>query len=59
MGEVTLSRLLENMKVPEKRKPLTVENLRWLRRNLGISNVGHKDFMLANSLIHQLLIAKK
>jgi hypothetical protein len=38
-----LSKILETMDVPEMRLVLTPANIRWLLRNLRISNADHPD----------------
>ena len=54
--EMNLSKILEDMEVPERRKDLSKpDNLRWLQRNLQICNVRHKDFVEARKLIKSLL----
>lgn len=50
-----LSSLLVNMEVPELRKTINEENIRWLRRNLGIKNSEHKDFDEAMYLLKKIL----
>jgi len=48
MDENTLKSLLKGMDVPEHRKnKVTPQNLRWLLRNLGIRNSGHKNYHTA------------
>jgi len=53
--ETQLKELLNNMDVPEKRKELNLQNLRWLGRNLAIQNRNHPDFPMAKQLLATLL----
>jgi hypothetical protein len=48
--------ILTQMDVPEMRKELTNSgNLRWLNRNLGISNKNHPMFTTARTLLTEIL----
>ena len=56
--ETTIEQLaaaLWDMNIPENRRDLTLENLRWLSRNLAINNCDHKSFHKAKVLIAELL----
>ena len=47
-----VSKLLENMDIPEKRKDLSIEsNVNWLLRNLAIRNWNAPDFKLVMELL--------
>ncbi len=50
-----LSVLLNDMDIPEIRRELTTNNLRWLLRNLGIRNSNHLHFKEVMELIKKFL----
>lgn len=53
--EVELKDILNDMQVPIYRKELTIQNLTWLHRNLGIQNNQHSSFDRAMAIIQFLL----
>ena len=52
-----LGTILAQMDVPEMRKTITAENLRWLNRNLAIRNKNHPMFKTARTLLSDIMIA--
>ena len=56
--EETLIDILHDMQVPIMRKVLTDTNLLWLKRNLLVYNMKHKDYPTAIHLINTLLVMK-
>ncbi len=55
MDLIELKKILDTMVVPSKRKELTMDNLRWLKRNLFIQNSAHPEFAVAEQLIVKLI----
>jgi len=55
MQHSRLLELLETMDVPKLRKNLTLENIRWLKRNLMIRNGEHQHFAEAITIINHML----
>jgi hypothetical protein len=49
-----LTELLEQVDVPELRKRITPENMRWLSRNLAINNAEHPKFDRTMELVKLL-----
>ena len=48
--------LISTMDVPEGRKTnITVQDIRWLSRNLGVRNSQHPDFSEAMNIINSIL----
>lgn len=55
--ESELSELISTMNIPETRRTLTDENIRWMLRNLGIQNGAHMNFDKA--MQHIISLSKK
>ncbi len=55
---LTLEMIMDTMDVPRQRKvPATIQNTRWLIRNLGIRNSGVVGYELAMSILRSELTA--
>jgi len=52
-----LGTILAQMDVPEMRKTMTAENLRWLNRNLAIKNKSHPMFETTQTLLEEIMRA--
>lgn len=50
-----LEAILLSMDIPEMRRKITNSNVRWLLRNLRVSNGDHEDIELAISLSKQIV----
>lgn len=45
----------KTMDIPEMRREPTVDNLRWLNRNIAVRNSKHPDFETVENLLYTLL----
>lgn len=45
----------KTMDIPEMRREPTVDNLRWLCRNIGVRNSEHPNFEIVENLLFTLL----
>jgi hypothetical protein len=54
-----LLEILDKLDVPTQRKELTIHNLYWLSRNLGIRNRDHEEYPSAIHFIQHLIWASK
>lgn len=55
LGIEALKEQIKDMDIPEMRRELKLENLNWLKRNLGIKNSLHENFPKAISNIVYIL----
>lgn len=56
VNEMDLTRMLKPMDLPwNRRKNFTPQKLRWLKKNLGKRNSGHKNYKEAMELIDIML----
>ena len=46
----------KTMYIPELRREPTIDNLRWLNRNIRVYNSKHPDFETVENLLYTLLI---